>query len=309
MIHEAQRGGIALESSMSQYLKGLGLDGSFKVGPFTISATKFLEKTGFVWLERMNRVVGYHAGQSFAADLGRRLVNNPRDRLARSALRRMGINGQKIIDKNGLDGDDLIKAGRFISDKTQFRADVLDLPLWMSSPEGKLLAQFKTFGFNQAKFIKDALKEEVARGNYRPIATALVAMPILGEGVKNIRGILSGQIRDEKGLDRVLDNISAVGAAGLLNDIWASAKYNNIEGAILGPTGSDVAKIVEGAHRAIEGRPKSLQRFALRNIPVVGPRLQNEFVPSNRLRRLREKRDREREEARENTPASQLLNK
>jgi len=294
----ALRSGSTLEASIQEYIKNLGLDGSFTILGQRVSATKFLEKTGFVWMERMNRIISANAGKNYSIDIGKRLLNNPKDKLAIRAFKRMKIDPKEVL-KKGIVTDEMQQtAAQQVTNITQFRAGPLDLPLFFTSPEGKLLAQFKTFSFNQAKMVKNLLKEEVAKGNLRPLITAVALMPILGEGVKDLRGLLSGQVRDSKGMERILDNISAVGAAGMLNDLWASASYNNIEGAMLGPTGSDISKILEGSQRALKGKPESLTRFGLRNIPIVGPRIANTVVPSRRLKRMREKRKRERAKAR-----------
>ncbi|GAH10218.1 unnamed protein product, partial [marine sediment metagenome] len=148
-----------------------------------------------------NRAISANAGRSFAMRMTSRFLESTgKDKLSMRALKRLGLNPQRILKNKGMVGADFVTASQHTVNATQFRAGALDLPLWFSSPEGKLIGQFKTFAFNQSRFTKNMLKEEVAKGNWRPVITAVTAMPILGEGVKDLRGLINGTVRDEKGL-------------------------------------------------------------------------------------------------------------
>lgn len=288
----ALRSGATLESSLNDFFSGTGLSGSIKIGGVPLSAQGFLKKTGFIWMEKMNRTIAANAGRDHAARMAERLAKNPTDKLAQRALKQLKLDSGKILKRNGqLTVDEMLTAAQQVVNKSQFRAGPLDLPLFFTSAEGKLVTQFKSFAFNQAKMIKDILRDEVSKGNMRPLVTALIAMPILGEGVKDVRAILTGRVRDEKGLERIIENISAVGAAGMFNDVLSAVKYNNVPGFMVGPSLSDAGRAVTSGTRAVQGKPAQLERFILGNVPVVGQLLKNTFVPTRRLKAARKRRE------------------
>lgn len=281
MVDWALKTGATLESSLNQLYMGTGIEGSM--------AQSFLKKTGFIQLEKFNRIIAANAGKGYAQDMAKRLLKNPKDALAKRAFKKLGIKTSNIIARGNIAEEELVKASQGIVNMTQFRAGPMDLPLWFSSPYGRMVTQFKSFAFNQAKLIKNLLKEEVARGNFAPLIRAVAIMPILGEGVKDIRTLLTGQVRDEKGLDRLLDNVSSVGGIGMVNDLYQAARYNSMAGFMAGPTVSDLGKATTGVVKSTQGKPRQLERFILRQAPIVGPMLANTFTPSIRLKSKKRK--------------------
>ena len=135
----------------------------------------------------------------------------------------------------------------------------------------QIITQFKTFAFNQTKLIKDAIVLEARRGNLKPIIAALALMPILGEGVADLRALVTGRIRTATGLERIAENMAAVGGLGIITDLWQSAQFGSIASALGGPTVSDISKLTEGIVGAAQGKPGRLGRAVTRQIPVIGP--------------------------------------
>jgi hypothetical protein len=235
----------------------------------------FLKGIGFNAIEKFNRVVAANAGKNYAQQVTKKLLGNPYDPKLRRALLQMRINPDTVIKHGGLNMDQMITAGKEAVRTTQFTSGVLDLPLFFKSPEGKILTQFKNFAFNHAKFIKEAILQEAARGNYEPMIRAVALMPVVGEGVADLRAVLSGRKRDKKGLERIAENITAVGGFGLFTDLWQSAKYKNLGGFVMGPTFSTAAELFEGMVQLVEGKPKSLTKTVARQAPVAGPLFKN----------------------------------
>lgn len=263
----ANRTGAVLDSSLEQLMRESA--GSGGVG------SKFLKAIGFTATEKFNRVVAANAGKNYVKQMANKLLKNPSDRLARRALSELRINPETVIKNGGLLFDDLLKAGSGIVRKTQFKSGVLDLPLFFNSPEGKILTQFKTFAFNHTKFIKEAILEETARGNFEPMIRAIALMPVVGEGVGDVRAVLTGRKRDKKGLERIAENMANVGGLGILTDIWNSARYKNLAGFFTGPTFSTLSEFGQGAVQAAEGNADPLVKSTLRQVPVAGPLLKN----------------------------------
>lgn len=276
MQETASGWGVTFESGMSEAMQGLGSDGSFTILGKVISPSKFLKKTGFLAVERMNRVVSAHAAKDFLIRMSKEYVKNPNNKVVERAIRRMGVNPRSIIKNRGIPNPGQIaRAARETEAKTQFQTGLLDIPLWWNSPEGKLMTQFKVFSFKQAQLIKTVVLDEAAKGNMRPLATALILMPIIGEGVKDARSIVTLRKRNDKGLERLAENMAAVGAGGIFMDILQQNKFGNIEGFLVGPIASDLGKAIQSGIKAGQGKSTKAENMLLKNIPIVGPALQN----------------------------------
>lgn len=259
----AQRTGGVLSSTIDDML-------SRSSGGTKGFSSWFLGKVGFTATEKMNRTIAANAGREYVLDLTSKLIDNPLNRTARRGLMELGLSPDKILRRGNINFEEILLGAQKIINKSQFRSGVMDLPVWASSPEGKLMFQFKTFAFNQTKLIKDALLKEAARGNFKPIITAATLMPVLGEGVRDVKSVLTGKSRDKEGLERIAENIGAVGSLGIISDLWQSGRFNSVAEFIGGPAVSDISAITSGIIQASEGRPKKLQKTVTRNIPILG---------------------------------------
>ena len=105
----------------------------------------------------MNRTIAANAGREYALQMTKRLVANPKNKLARRALNEIGVNAQKIFERGHITPDEIIRVAQRVVNKTQFRSGILDLPLFFPSPEGKIIPKFKTFAFTKPKLIKDPI--------------------------------------------------------------------------------------------------------------------------------------------------------
>lgn len=254
---------------------------------------KFLKGTGFLSTERMNRVIAANSGREYTLEMTKRLLANPKANLPRRALAELKLDPNKILSRGSVTMDEILRASQRVVNKSQFRSGILDLPLWWTSPEGRVVTQFKNFAFNQAKLMKDAILGEMLKGNMKPAITALTLMPILGEGVADVKALLTGRKRDKKGLARLAENMSFVGGLGIVSDLWQSAMFGSVEGTLGGPTFSDLSKLIEGVAQGVAGKPKPLGRAITRQIPVAGPAVSRTlFPPENQgggrsLRQLR----------------------
>jgi hypothetical protein len=300
MQSEAIQMGSSIPGAMSDLMKGLGSDGSIRLWGRTISPHSFLSKTGFLAVERMNRVVSAHAAKDFALRIAKEYgtmtaseLKSSHGKLLGRTLKRLGQDPNKVIKKGGiLNFNDFAKAARITESATQFETGLMDLPLFWSSPEGKILTQFKPFAFKQAQLMKKMFIDEAMKGNMKPLITAVIALPIIGEMTEDTRSILTFRKRNAKGLERLAENAAAIGAGGMFQDILQQEKMNNLPNFLMGPTASDFSKAVDAGIKAAMGKRTKLENMLLKNTPVAGPALMNlrrsNIPPNERLKQILE---------------------
>lgn len=210
-------------------------------------AQNALRFTGFTGSEQLNRIMAGGAAAAWA-----------REGLAKS-LRRGGLTGEAAVryrrglSELGVDAQRVINRGRFLREemdtiirngvrKTQFQAGQLDVPIFWRSPWGRVLFQFKTFAFNQTKLMRDAVFQEAANGNYKPLAYFVGFYPVIGELVADTVTGLKGKDLDERddGVIRIVQNLAQMGGLGIAYNAVLSGRFGDSAGFFLGPTASDL---------------------------------------------------------------------
>lgn len=253
--------------------------------------SKVLRVTGFSAVERFNRVLSSNIGKEFAFDAFDKLVANPASQEARAAFRLLGIDADKALKRGALSLDDLLQAGKRLSDTTQFRYTGLELPqMWRSHPLGRLLTLYKQFAFNQAKFIKDFVVVPALHGELRPLIYFSTVFPIAGELVGDIKNVarhgdLSRRPEGRFILDRIYDNYLQVGSFGVLADMMygmASGDDSKMLRFLAGPVLSDAAD-TQKALAAVWTKQDpwtEVSKQVLRRVPGVGPIISSSMFPS-----------------------------
>ncbi len=244
----------------------------------------FLKYTGFTWTEKFNRTVSSLAGMKYSQRLLSKLAESPADEKILQQLAELGIDGTQAL-KKGIGGDDLLKAGQIMTEKTQFRARPIDLPAFASSPEGKILFQFKNFTYNQTRFIYNQTVGELQKGNYgrgvRSLILITTVFPLTGEILSDVRSLMTGSKRPTNALARYFDNIAEVGGFGLFADLMTSAKYQQITDFFVGPTASSAARIMEiFTNLTTTGKISDSDKRFLISIPGITRPLANYLYPS-----------------------------
>lgn len=254
--------------------------------------TGFIGKTlskftapGFNKVEKFNRSVAAVAGKRYADDLAAK--GNV------EALRKLGVTGK--IGKT-LTEDQQIQASRKIVEKTQFKVDPQDLPGWVDSPLGKLVSQFRTFSYSQGKFFSNEVLKPLAKGNVVPLARLAAALPV-GYAVYEAKRVINNRPEEDNKTRRGLEAFNSVGGAGLALDMFRSmVPLNNktltperrvsmAVGAFGGPAAGTAAETVGAVSNALPkffggaSKGEQLGRLGLRQVPIIGTRLQNTFVP------------------------------
>jgi hypothetical protein len=245
---------------------------------------------GFSTVEKFNRTVAAHAGRQFARDMAQDAVKGSRSAI--EELTKMGLDPQAIIQRGGrLLPEDEVKAARNIVERTQFKVDPQDLPVWASSPLGKMVMQFRTFSYNQSAFMTREVITPALKGNAGPLIRFLIFGGPTGLAVTEIRNFIQARPSEENWTKRIEQYYQRVGGLGILGDLVTAFFPMNSQyldpnryatmaiGSVVGPSFGTAAEFLGAAAGAVQGNPTNLERFALRQIPGVGTTLQNLILP------------------------------
>lgn len=154
-------------------------------------------------------------------------------------LERLRVPWQSIDASNA--SDPAVKAAmKRFADETQLRTGVADIPIWASSPVGRVAFQFSNFAYAASrKWVAPAF-QDFARGDRRKLAVLLAAGAVAGEGVADLRALLYGKsVAGEEEIDtRDFDPTSPRSWIRLLRQVQDKAfrtdriKANNPAGAL-----------------------------------------------------------------------------
>jgi hypothetical protein len=276
-------------------------------------ANKYLQWTGFNKAESINRLLASNSSIVSAErllkthfdaggtvdDIPRKLFNRgitPDD--AKGFLLNEGKLTQKSADKIGFIG----------SQATQHATAWKDLPLWWQEPEFRIMMQYKSFIYQQSRFIGREVLQPARRyfesggseGSLGPMVRAAIGFGLGAEVVNFIRqnvkkgtGKLAGIEYETEPFDeahplwQLMNHAGYVGALGMAGDIVERASRRDLKGWALGPTVGDVFDMFEGVpptvadvteQGLIEGMPwRNAWKQIRRRIPGIGT-----LLPSGR---------------------------
>lgn len=239
-------------------------------------ASGVLRVTGFSAVEQWNR---RFAGFTTQAAINDTLARALRGRLrgtsldaARRSFQQLGLDLDRVVRGEGRQRTaDALAAGRDLSgvvdaalgngayaraiargvEYSQALPQRTRIPLAWQTPLGRVLTQFKSFAFNQGRFLRDRVLGEAAAGNLRPLVTMASVYPIAGELVASSLAGLKGRDRDEDGLTRLVTNVSMLGGFGLAQAAATGAKYGRLSDVLVGPSVSDGLTFAEAAYRLV----------------------------------------------------------
>lgn len=267
----ALRTGATLNATRNEFLQSIG-------APEKSWGNTFLKWTGFSWIEKWNRIFAANMGKDYAKQTFSAIKAGKKTLVPGENARRLselGINVEEALKKGTLSDDDLIKAGQTVVNSSQFKGGALDLPLFWTSRAGKVVTQFKTFQFQQAKFVRDSILRETARGNFKPMSSFLAFGAALGYPVKELKDWLTQRKPAPQGASQLLDIYSSVGGFGIFADtLRASQKFGAGAKFLAGPTITTAGEAIEAI-----GQPKRRAAFVSRQVPVIGPALSKAVSP------------------------------
>ena len=92
------------------------------------------------------------------------MLADPANKKARDTLAKMNVDVDAALKRGALNEADELRAGQNIVNRTQFKTDVTEIPLFWSSEPGRLLTQYKRFQFKSGQLVKDEIIKEAAQG-------------------------------------------------------------------------------------------------------------------------------------------------
>lgn len=103
------------------------------------------------------------------------------------------------------------KAGKAISDKTQFRTDTPYMPLWAHSPMGRLATQYSAFMYQHGMYVRDLFKHPFRNSGQIARLAGMGAL-ILGEGIGDTKAALNAVIpsnqEDQNLIKRMIEGVA-----------------------------------------------------------------------------------------------------
>ena len=297
----AEDTGVISDAILNDLKHGFGAE--YNKGKFG-KVVNAITAPGFKQVESFNRRVAATAGRDYALRLAQKGDE--------ATLRKLGVTG--VIKNGTLTNSQQTQAARKIVEKTQFKVDPQDLPGWADSPGGKLVAQFRTFSYNQGKFFSNEILKPLAKGNIMPLGRLMAALP-LGYGLYEVRRKIDGRPEEENKAKVGLQSFQKIGGAGLVFDIYqglnpVGSKYlpsdrrvtmafGTIGGPSIGTAGNAIGAISEAIQRKNTPKDESrlggkvvvakndnsytdltaISRFGMQQVPIIGTAMANRVLP------------------------------
>ncbi len=196
------------------------------------------------------------------------------------------------------------RAEKRLSDKTQYRTGIAEMPLWSTSPAGRLLTQFMPFMYQHGR----AVTELVRTKDYRALGRYVAAAVVVGEGAASLKSIAQGYgmagepPNDDEGklqwaleimgnrrvqadfdkpgtiAERALQDFVYAGGVGLYQTaLERAARMRSLED-VGGPALGDIGKVARAANAAAGGRLRPAAKAASEMlIPGFGSQVGTEF--------------------------------
>jgi hypothetical protein len=263
----AVKSGATIDSVIQQTIE-LGVGGEQRF------ARLFLKYSGFQLTERVNRIVASNAGIAYTQKSFKMLLKKPDSRVLKQRLTEVGINAEEAMSRGYLTELELLRAGQKVSNFTQFRYRPADFPAFYNSDFGRLAFQFKSFAYNQTLFLKNQISRDIATGDptkmFRTLMVLGLIFPMTGEITRDIRSLITQEKRPTKFLDRYLEDIMSVGGAGILTDLYQSAKYDRLAESLIGPALGSATQAVTAITKSL-GEGKITPSRARQMLSLVGP--------------------------------------
>jgi hypothetical protein len=271
---EAAHSGMAFESAAVDYL--LDTYGGVKPKPFEKFARTSLAIEGFSGEDTFFRRFAAILGKKHIEDeLIPRIIRNGSDKYAVTELRALGLNPTIVKAQGGLAEGELNIAVKRFSDQTQGNPNVMNLPLWWSSPNGRLATQFHTFSVVIGKENWLLAKNAVLTGNVNRLVSMGLGTPLVGAGISFIKeemlGLKPQDFTGDKQTDNIIRWYMNGTSFGVALDLALSlskgrSAFTNMTQI---PAFQTLAGLTADVYAGMKGDKKALKRIAQKT-PVVG---------------------------------------
>lgn len=240
---ENRRYAVKIGALTHDYLNDLRIKGSQHAGESTFrrgtEKVADVASKGFQMTEDwVNRPFAARVGEEYFTDLVSILKANPTHKLTQ---RRISEIFGRDVTKEILSAtpEDLAEmtflAAKKISDNTQFKVDILSMPLFRNHPYGMFFYQFKNFALNQVKVVTQDFNYPRHRDPARFIRALAVygaIYPAFGIAIGSLRDKLTGKENTREVLDDFFSDptastalalwghgVAAAGTLGIVSDI------------------------------------------------------------------------------------------
>ena len=188
--------------------------------------------SGFSGINKINQYTAAASGKIFIKDLHKLANKSPiktRRLWAQDKLGKLGVDYKSKLSEDTM----LHGMNRFAKDMN-LQKDILKDPLIMNNPRSQWYFQFDRFAVRQYKLLDGILREDLRRGNVASLLRLGIAGYAGGTGVvtakKYFKEWLGGEPVFEPGsldlpddFEELIQNLAAVGAAGMMGDVISSA--------------------------------------------------------------------------------------
>jgi hypothetical protein len=271
---EASHAGMAFESAAVDYL--LDTYGGVKPKPFEKFARTSLAIEGFSGEDTFFRRFAAILGKKHITDeIIPRIMRNGSDKYAVTELRALGLNPAIVKAQGGLAEGELNIAVKRFSDQTQGNPNVMNLPLWWSSPNGRLATQFHTFSVVIGKENWLLAKNAVLTGNVNRLVSMGLGTPLVGAGISFIKeemlGLKPQDFTGDKQTDNIIRWYMNGTSFGVALDLALSlskgrSAFTNMTQI---PAVQTLAGLTADVYQGMKGDKTALKRIAQKT-PVVG---------------------------------------
>jgi hypothetical protein len=278
---EAKRAGQVYPTAAMDYVKegyggGYGFAGKF--------ADKMLAIEGFTRMDHFFRKVSAVVGKDYIGSLVTKLLKNNSSKEALVELQHLGFDTDKIIRNKGISALEHNVGAKNFADNTQGAPDVTRLPYWWTSPEGKLLMQFKNFSYVIGKENASMIKRALQTGNITRLGEMAIGMPIAGYAIKSLRDAMAGESNSEvtgqEDVDALIQVLANATAFGPSIDLFLLAMQgpNKLQNFFLPVGVKNVAEVIGSVGQsAKEGSLEPFLKTATKKLPVAGRFIANKI--------------------------------
>ena len=157
--------GAGAEPAIRDALRQAGGDSRF--------TDAYLRATGLTTVMRFNRALAANTGAKWAKKNFAMLQAGGRGAaIAKTRLENMGIDPDEALKAGQLGDRDFLRAAKSMSDFTMFRNRPQDLPdVFTGTPVGRVLTQFKHWGYQESTMVADQIKRDFKEGTGRGVRT------------------------------------------------------------------------------------------------------------------------------------------
>lgn len=289
MAEHAREAGAIITGAMNDF-KDQGMQALYPKEAATTLLGKTFEATGnvvkdfstrlFNYVETANRAISQRAGERYFWTQVERLGVDAEDAVAYRRLQEMFPSPQAMreIAHRAQNGDDgllnelALVAGRRISNETQFVTNPSTRPLFMASPAGRALGQFKQFTLQQANFLANEImafkhSDDPAR-TIRALALTFTVFPAVASAAVLGREWLMGKsvtseklhqaFKDPNFANIISAGVTAMlttGTMGIMGDAVGTAMLGNksaLDHFLTPPTFSTAINTLEAGASAVK---------------------------------------------------------